>query len=128
MRAYEAKASLDAWVAAAIAEPAVVRGHARRWVEAWAASLRAAGAHEKAISTSEAAAGGPPRSAQPALSKASVYDVSTFKAEAPELPKLVKDLFCFRDEELARALDVLRANLDLNGERAALRDRTSGRG
>jgi hypothetical protein len=41
VRAHQVGASLDAWLAAARAEPAVIRTHVERCVEAWAASLRA---------------------------------------------------------------------------------------
>jgi hypothetical protein len=111
----------------------VIRGRAQRHVEAWVASLRRLSRQEKGASTfmatetdataREGARVAEPSQEPPVISKSTVYDISTFRPEAPELPALVEDLFCSRDEELARALDVLRANLDVNGERAAGRDK-----
>ena len=57
------------------------------------------------------------------LTKKEVYDIATFKPEAPELPKLVRELFCARDEELSQALESLRGNLDVSGRRAGTRDK-----
>lgn len=57
------------------------------------------------------------------LTKDNIYDIQTFVSEAPEKPELVRSLFCAREAELSRALDVLRANLDVGGRRAATSDK-----
>lgn len=54
------------------------------------------------------------------LSNASkfAYDISIFKAEPPEKPKLIKELFCGREAELRRGVEILKNGMDVKGRRS----------
>lgn len=51
------------------------------------------------------------------------YDISLFKAEPPDNPRLIKDLFCGRGQELRRGVQVLKENMDINGRRFGKREK-----
>lgn len=46
------------------------------------------------------------------------YDISIFKAEPPEDPRLIKKLFCGREAELHRGVEILKNGMDVKGARS----------